>query len=177
MRKNEYIEFELPDERKFKDFLEVFRLISESKENEDSKSEEFWLEKFPDYALENYYFAESDLKPEFKTADLDGEIWHFYTMTEHLVENLEVEFLECKRINDSLGRLDFYALSYPYGGISGMTMFLKSFGLRASKIDEGGGIYNVEWESDSEFKMNKIKTVANNGYNSLWQQIKKKFKK
>jgi len=173
LEKNEYIEFGFKNEDKFKDLLKVFKLISNSKKSEDYKSDEFWFGQFPDYALRNYYFADSDLKPEFSTADSNGGTWHFYSMIEHLVENLDVELLECKKIENTKGRLDFYAHGYPYGGITGLTMFLKSFDLKAIEIDEGGGVYNVQWTSETEFKLTEIRDTLNKS--SLLSKIKKFF--
>ena len=172
--KTEYIEFDLNDNDKFEDLLKVYQLISESKKIEDVKSDQFWLSVFPDYSLKQYHFSETDLKPEFETAKSDNGTWHFYSMTEHLTENLDVELLECKKINNEKARLNFYANGYPYGGITGLTIFLNSFDFKASKIDEGGGVYDVQWTSDSEFKMTKIKDTLTNS--SLLSKIKKLFK-
>lgn len=158
MEKNEYIEFEFRDEDKFKDLVRVFRLISDIKKKEENQPDEFWLEEFPDYALEHYYFADTDLKPKFPPADATGGTWHFYTMIEHLVENLDVELLDCKGIGDGKGCLDFYAYAYPYGGITGMTMFLHSFGFNAIRIDEGAGKYNVTWINETDFELKELVT-------------------
>lgn len=161
MKKNEYIEFEIKNENKFKDLKKLFELISESKKNEDYKSDEFWFGQFPDYALEKYCFNDSDLKPKFPTADPNNSSWHFYSMIEHLLENLDVELLTCKKIGNEKGRIEFYAFGYPYGGITGMTMFLKSFGFKATKIDEGGGVYQVNWKNETEFELVERKTQQN----------------
>lgn len=105
MEKNEYIEFEFKSEDRFNDFLKVFKLISNSKKSEDYISDEFWFGQFPDYALQNYYFSDSDLK--------------------------------------------------------------------ATEIDEGGGVYNVQWTSETEFKLTEIKDTLNK--HSLLSKIKKFF--
>ncbi len=157
MTKNEYIEFEINNSDKFNDLTKLLDLISESKKSGDYKTDEYWLDKFPDYALEHYYFSDNDLKPEFETSKSDGETWHFYSMTEHLVKNLDVEFFECKNVGERKGQLAFYACGYPYGGITGLTFFLNSFGFKAIKIDEGGGVYNVQWISETEFQLSAIK--------------------
>lgn len=174
MEKNEYIKFKINNTDKFSDLTKLLDLISKSKKSGNYKTDDYWLEKFPNYTLKHYYFRDSDLKPEFKTSKSDGGTWHFYSMTQHLVENLDIELLKCENIGDGKGRLEFYACGYPYGGITGLTMFLNSFDFKATKIDEGVAIYQVEWKNDTEFELKEIKTVANN-YNSLWQRVKTKF--
>ena len=157
MENNEYIEFEINNTDKFKDLIKLLDLISESKKSGDYKSDDFWLKKFPNYTLKCYYFRDSDSKPELETSDSNNGIWHFYSMVQHLVENIDIEFLECKQIEDGKGRLEFSACGYPYGGITGLTTFLKSFDFKALKIDEGGGIYNVKWKNNTEFEFIEIK--------------------
>lgn len=175
MEKNEYIEFEINNKDKFNDLVQLLDLISELKKSGDYKTDDYWLDKFPDYALKHYCFADSDLKPEFQTSKPEGGTWHFYSMAQHLVENIDVEFLKCENIGDGKGRLEFYACGYPYGGITGLTMFLNSFDFKATKIDEGGGVYQVVWINETEFELKAIKIGVNNGYNSLWQSVKAKF--
>lgn len=153
MEKNEYIEFEINNVDKFNDLIKLISLISESKKSGDYKTDKYWLDRFPNYALRHYYFTESDLKPEFKTNEQTNGTWHFYSMIEHLIENIEVEILGCKNVTEKIGRLDFYAFSYPYGGITGLTIFLKSFGFKAIKIDDGGGVYQVKWINETEFEL------------------------
>ena len=163
------------DEDRFNDLTELLNLISTSKKSGDFKSDKYWLGQFPDYTLKHYYFADSDLKPGFETSRAEGGTWHFYSMTEHLVENLDIEFLECKNNKDGRARLEFYALGYPYGGIGGLTMFLNSFDFRATEIDEGGGVYSVNWISETQFELKEIKTSASNGNSSFWRRIRKMF--
>jgi hypothetical protein len=175
LEKNEYIEFEINNTERFNDLIKLLDLISESKKSGDYKTDNYWLDKFPDYTLEHYYFTESDLKPEFQTSKSDDRTWHFYSMTQHLVENIDVEFLNCKNIGNGKGRLEFYACGYPYGGITGLTMLLNSFGFKATEIDEGGGLYKVVWKNKTEFKLNEINSDFTNS-NSIFNKFKKIFK-
>ncbi len=175
MEKNEYIEFKINNNDRFNDLIKLLDLISKSKKSGDYKTDSYWLDKFPDYTLKHYYFRDFDLKPEFKTSKSNSGTWHFYSMTQHLVENIDVEFLKCENIEDGKGRLEFYTCGYPYGGITGLTMFLNSFNFKATKINEGCGVYQVEWKNDTEFKLKEIKTVTNNSFNSLLQKIKTIF--
>jgi len=190
LEKSEYIEFEINNQDKFNDLTKLLELISASKKSGDYKSSKYWFDNFPAYALKHYYFAESDLKPEFETPYPDGGTWHFYSMTEHLVENLDVEFLECRNNGNGKARLEFYACGYPYGGITGLTMFLKSFDFKATEMDEVGGIYKVNWKNQTEFELKELKNLANNcnttmaadGHNdktthkiNFWSKLKSKW--
>ena len=159
------------NEEKFNDLIQLLDLISTSKKSGDYKSDKYWLENFPDYALKHYNFANSDLKPEFETSNGDEGVWHFYSMIKHLVEDIDIEFLECNNTGNGKSRLEFCAYGYPYGGIEGLTMFLKSFDFQATEIDEGGGVYEVIWKSDKEFVLIEIKTVKNIGYQHTGESI------
>ncbi len=163
MEKNEYIEFELNDEDKLRDLKLLLKLISESKISGDYKTDEYWLNTFPDYTHKHYFFSGNDVKPEFHVNSSNDNIWHFYSLVEHLVENIDVEFLSCEKIERGKGRLDFYACGYPYRGITGLTIFLRSFGFRAIEIDEGGAVYSIRWKNEIEFERKEIK-----GPNSSW---------
>ena len=144
------------NEENFNDLVKLLDLISKSKKSGDHKSDKYWFNQFPNYALKHYYFADSDLKPEFETSNTVGGTWHFYSMTDYLVKNIAIEFLDCKNHGDGTARLKFYAYVYPYGGITGLTMFLKSLDFKATEINEGGGIYTVMWENETEFKLKEI---------------------
>jgi len=152
----EYIEFTIRDKNKFDDFIKLYKLISEAKNSDDYKSDEFWFNKFPNHALKQYHFSKTDLKPKFETAKLVGGTWHFYTMIDYLLESLDVELGNCRAKDDKKGKLNFCAKNYPYGGITGLIMLLNSFDCKATNIDEGGGIYNVIWKSETEFELKSI---------------------
>ncbi|MEL1255543.1 hypothetical protein AAEO57_17260 [Flavobacterium sp. DGU38] len=158
--KPEYIEFSIGNEVKFNDMKNVYELIAQAKNSGQPKPEGYWLKVFPEYSLKHFYFLDSDIKPEFVTAKRDNNNWHFAAMINLLQTDLEVELIECKRIGNK-GRIEFSAYSYPYGGITGLTMFLNSFDCKAFEIDEGGGVYSVHWNSDCDFKLNEIVTPVN----------------
>ncbi len=166
MENNEYIEFEIYNTARFNDLVKLFNQISEAKKSSDYKTNEYWFEKFPNYTLKHYYFAKSDLKPKFQTSKLDNNTWHFYSMTEYLVENIDVEFLECKAIKKK-GRLEFYSNGYPYGGITGLIMFIKSFGFKPIKTDDGTGIYEIKWINETKFELKTIEPTPNNNYSLI----------
>lgn len=142
---------------KFNDFKKLLDHMFTLKKKEKNESDAYWLSNFPEYAIKHYYFTDSDVKPTFETSNDEGGTWHFYSMIEHIIEHIDVEYLGCKHLGNGTAQLDFCALGYPYGGITGLTMLLKSFGFKAIEIDEGGGFYEVHWKNDSEFELSAIK--------------------
>lgn len=172
--KPEYIEFTIADEAKFNDMKYVYGLIADAKKSKQPRSEEYWLTVFPEYSLKHFYFLNGDVKPQFATASKSDNNWRFSAIISLLQVDLDVELLECKRVEDK-GRMEFSANGYPYGGITGLTMFLNSFDCKATKIDEGGGIYFVQWLSEGNFILNEIITPANNAppkaVRTFWQKL------
>lgn len=170
--KDEYIEFEWKEEHKFKDMKNVYELISLSKNTGQPKSEHYWLEKFPDYAIKHYYFLDRDEKPEFLTARREKNVWRFSAMINLLQTDLDVELKECKRMGTK-GRIEYSACGYPYGGITGLVMFLNSFDCKSTEIDEGGGIYKVKWISENDFELiEQSIPKPKEGKSNLWDKIK-----
>ena len=159
--KTEYIEFTIADEAKCNDMKYFYDLIADAKNSGQPKPEAYWLTVFPEYSLKHFYFLHGDIKPKFATAAEDSNNWLFSAVINLLQSDLDVELLECTW-SENKGRIEFSAYDYPYGGITGLTMFLNSFDCKASKIDEGGGIYSVQWISDSDFSLNEIITTAAN---------------
>ena len=125
---NEFIEFDIFEMKNFEDMKRIFNLIKEAKELKKPKGDKFWIENFPKYSLQEFYFIEDDIKPDFKTAKLSKNIWHFYSLIELLEVNYEIEYIDCLLLDPSKGRLTFNAYSYPYGGTDGLKAFIKSFG-------------------------------------------------
>lgn len=172
--KTEYIEFTIADEAKFVDMKQVYDLIAAAKNSRQPKPEAYWLTVFPEYSLKHFYFLDRDVKPKFATATKDDYNWRFSAVINLLQIDLDVELLECKRFENK-GRIEFSANGYPYGGITGLTMFLNSFACKASKIDDGGGIYKVNWISENSFKLNEINTPVSSTLTkmrrTLWQKL------
>lgn len=170
----EYIEFTIADEAKFNDMKYVYDLIADAKNSGQTKPEEYWLTVFPEYSLKQFYFLNGDVKPAFATGSKNNDNWHFLAIINHLQIDLDVKLLECKRFENK-GRIEFSAYGYPYGGITGLTMFLNSFDCKAYKIDEGGGMYSVHWIADSCFKLNEIITPPDNSLpkakRTWWQKL------
>ena len=152
----QYIEFQILHKKKFLDLKRVYELIANAKNTGRPKQDSFWLKEFPDYALKEYYFADTDLRPDFTTAKDEGGVWHFYSLTNLLQTDLDVEHIGCRETKEGYGILEFSAFGYPYGGITGLTMFLNSFECKATIINEGGGVYKVTWISDTDFELEQI---------------------
>ncbi|OHT43416.1 hypothetical protein [Flavobacterium tructae] len=144
---NEFIEFDIFEIKKFEDMKRIFKLIKEAKELKKTKGDKFWIENFPKYSLQEFYFIEDDIKPDFKTAKLSKNIWHFYSLIELLEVNYEIEYIDCLLLDSSKGRLTFNAYSYPYGGTDGLIAFIKSFGCPPTKIYDGTEVVNIKKKS------------------------------
>lgn len=144
---NEFIEFDIFEIKKFEDMKRIFKLTKEAKELKKTKGNKFWIENFPKYSLQEFYFIEDDIKPDFKTAKLSKNIWHFYSLIELLEVNYEIEYIDCLLIDSSKGRLTFNAYSYPYGGTDGLITFIKSFGCLPTKIYDGTEVVNIKKKS------------------------------
>ena len=144
---NEFIEFDIFEMKNFEDMKRIFNLIKEAKELKKTKGDKFWIENFPKYSLQEFYFIEDDIKPDFKTAKLSKNIWHFYSLIELLEVNYEIEYIDCLLLDSSKGRLTFNAYSYPYGGTDGLIAFIKSFGCPPTKIYDGTEVVNIKKKS------------------------------
>lgn len=140
---HEYIEFDIFKTQNFEDMKRVFMLIKEAKELEKTKGDKFWLDNFPKYCLEKFYFSKKDIKPDFETAKLSKNVWHFYSLIELLEVDYEIEYIDCLLINPSKGKLIFNAYSFPYGGTDGLITFIKSFDFVPTKMDDGTEEINI----------------------------------
>ena len=156
---NEYIEFNIDKIENFEDLKRVFNLFKEAKELEKPRGDKFWLKNFPNYSLEKFYFNENDIKPDFKTAKLSKNVWHFYSLVELMEVNYEIEYIDCLLINRNQGKLVFKAYSYPYGGTDGLLTFIKSFNCMPTRMDDRTEEINIEIEKKSF--LDKIKEYLN----------------
>ncbi|PIF31231.1 hypothetical protein CLU81_1716 [Flavobacterium sp. 9] len=150
-----YIEFDFTNEGNFKDLKDTFEVIKDSKNNSIKRDDRFWLETFPKYSLEKFTFLDSDLKPNFKTAEETELSWHFYSLIELLSINYEIEYIDLKETSHNKGILLYDAYSYPYGGINGLIVFLESFNCNPKIYDDGTGVYNYPHEELNKTKKSK----------------------
>jgi len=158
----EYIKFHISNESKYLDMKSVYSSIAQAKNNCEPKSIERWLEIFPDYSIKQFYFSDRDVKPIIKTASKEN----------------------CEKMED-IGRIEFSPNGYPYGGITGLTMFLNSFDCKATEIYDGGDKYLVNWTNSNEFELSainesplknhKTKTTSNQQNIGMVDKIKNLF--
>ena len=150
---NCFIEFDIQSDQNFADLKHIFDLLKEAKNNQQSRPEEFWLANFPEYSLKHFYFIESDKKPTFQTAALGEFTWHFYSLTTLLDTNYEIEYSDCYKLTENLGRLEYLPYSYPYGGITGLIVFISSFNCKPTIIDDGTSLYKINFMSNGDFSI------------------------
>ncbi|TPG37775.1 hypothetical protein [Flavobacterium pectinovorum] len=150
-----YIEFDFTNETNFEDLKDTFKIIKDSKNNSIERDDKFWIETFPKCSLEKFIFSKSDLKPNFETAKETNLSWHFYSLIELLSINYEIEYIDLKKTTNNRGTLIYDAYSYPYGGITGLIVFLESFNCNPKLYDDGTGIYNYAYEKVTKTKKSR----------------------
>ena len=153
---NCYIEFDILNDDKFYDLKRTFELFKQAKNNGEPKNDKFWLHNFPPYALEKFYFLDTDLKPSFKTAERGEFTWHFYSLIEKLEINYEIEYVSCEKKERDRGRMEYEPYSYPYGGITGLVTFIRSFDCYPVKIDDGTSVYQIDFLPNGDFSITDL---------------------
>ncbi|ESU19495.1 hypothetical protein FEDK69T_31670 [Flavobacterium enshiense DK69] len=153
---NCYIEFDINEINKYNELKHTFELIKQAKNNCEPKNDNFWLDNFPKYSLEKFHFLDDDIKPNFKTSEKGEFTWHFYSLILLLETNYEIEYLGCEMTQRDRGRIEFDPYSYPYGGITGLITFIKSFDCYPAKTDDGTGIYEIDLLKNGDFNLSEI---------------------
>ena len=148
---NCYIEFEIDEDQKYLDLKNTYEEFCAIRNGENVKDDKYWLDTFPSYAKKKFYFTDSDLKPTFKTAKLTDSTWHFYSLTALIQYDYQLDYREAFKLTDKTGRLEFAPYEYPYGGITGLLIFVRAFDCIPYKVDEESGIFTVRWNSDIDF--------------------------
>jgi hypothetical protein len=148
---NCYIEFDIQIDKNFVDLKHTFELIKAAKNNQRPQPDEFWLGHFPEYSLKHFYFVNNDKKPSFQTAEQGKFTWHFYSLIELLQTNYEIEYINCFKLSNSSGRLEYLPFSYPYGGITGLITFISSFNCQPTIIDDGTSLYQITFKENGDF--------------------------
>lgn len=151
---NCYIEFEFAEDQNFFDLKRTYKEFGTIGNGENVKNDKYWLDTFPNYAKRKFYFADSDLKPAFKTAELTDSTWHFYSLTALMQYDYQIDYKEVSKLTDKIGRLEFAPYEYPYGGITGLLIFVRAFDCIPYRVDEGSEVFVVRWNSDSDFVLN-----------------------
>ena len=156
---NCYIEFKISDYEKFNDLKKVFELFKTAKNNQEPKSEKFWLENFPKYVIEKFCFLKTDLQPNFTTTEKTEFSWYFFGLIDLLEKDYEIEYVSCIEIDKETGRLEYDPYSYPYGGITGLVTFVNSFECKPTKIDDGTSLYEIQFLKNGDFSITDLEDV------------------
>lgn len=164
-----FIEFDILDENKFKDFEVIFNILKEISLERDFdqsvfKNYTFWLKSLPFYAKTHFNIpiveidetmSEFEILLEgsnetvtYNESGKDDRKLDFHRLIDHLQKNLEVEFNFFERKDESKGKLSFVALGYPYGGMDQLMLFLKSFDLIGTLAETGFGLRKIVWEKE-----------------------------
>ena len=114
MEQNEYLIFNIDNENKFKDFKKIYYQIKDFRERGVAVDKAYWLKNIPDYCKE--YYIESK----------KNKGWDLISVIEYLQVDLEIGFLELETESSIIGKLNYEAFSYPYGGVLSIISFLKS---------------------------------------------------
>lgn len=150
---NCYIEFEISDQENFADLKHTFELIKEAKNSGQKKADEFWLANFADYSIKQFNFLDADLRPTFKTADKSDFSWHFYSLTSLLQTDYDVAYVSCIKLSEKRGRIEYMPFGYPYGGITGLVVFVASFNCTPDIIDDGTSLYQINYLANGDFSI------------------------
>ncbi len=143
-----YINFAFDDISVYNQIMELFNYIREAKcdiiqicnFDNDLNIIDFYTEK----QLSNFWWPTAKESKQFwdmyinlpkeerneyleKQSEILG--WDFSTVFREIGYG-EYEIIECKIINNSVGRLTFYPYAFPYGGITPLTQAIKAFGVR-----------------------------------------------
>lgn len=156
---NCYIDFEIPSEIIFNDLAKTYKEIADAKNSGRPREDEFWLTTFPGYAVKRFYFEDGDKAPNFKTEGKTENKWHFYSLISLLQVDYDLEYKELKR-TELGGRLEYDPFGYPYGGVTGLIVFIEAFGCKPTKVDDGTGAYQVDWIAQDNFKLTEINERA-----------------
>ena len=149
-----FLEFDFVDEKNFTDLLVVFEKIKNAKNNNLPQNYIFWGNNFPDYSLKHFYFPEASLNPAFKTLPEYEYSYNFYELITLLQSTCEIEYKDCFKLENNKGRIEYFIFGYPYGGITALMYFAKSFNCITTIINDGTGKYKIEFLENSAF--NKI---------------------
>ncbi len=154
--KNCYIEFDINEEQNFIDLKHIFALIKEAKNFGQPQPDEFWLANFPDYSLKQFSFLDTDLKPEFQTANNGEFTWHFYSLTNLLQTDYDIDYISCFKLSDNKARIEYIPFAYPYGGITGLVTFVASFNCKPNIIDDGTSLYQITFIENGDFTVTDL---------------------
>ncbi|MCR9248875.1 MAG: hypothetical protein NXI20_00570 [bacterium] len=168
----EYIQFNISDTQKFLDCVRVFQLLKECRESETEKEYEYWISQFPEYSLQEYIYSDKTLQP-FEKIKNQEHGWEFEAIIDYMVFDLEIDLICLEQLTDDTGILKFQAQAYPYGGLSVIIEYLRTFGCMSSKAFDGAYITNIYWIDEYQCKFEDVGPTGErlNKKSSLFSRI------
>lgn len=153
---NCYIKFDFSEDVNFNDLKSVFEKLKTSRNNAIQRDDQYWLNSFPEYAVTKYTFLDSDIKPDYKTAEPSDNNWHFYSLIELLYVHYEIESIDIRLLSSNTGVLEYDPYSYPYGGVDGLITLVKSFNCIPQITDDGTGLYQIHFDPSGAYNLIEI---------------------
>jgi hypothetical protein len=150
---SQYIDFRFSDLARFQRLANIFAELKIDKDKNEFRPLEKWPELFDSASLQEFRWlttAEkmqqirkySDVIKEFAAQQNTAVRWDFYSMIEAFKDG-EYELIACNQIGPGIGRLEFNAFAYPYGGVGCMVALIESFGFKITTIDDGTGVREI----------------------------------
>lgn len=141
-----HIQFKVNNEERFTDFIELFEVIKNDKNNgifnpEDSK----WIDLFPKYAIDEFWWPTEEenrkhwelyqsLPFEERFTDPRLQVpWDFESLLESISTG-EYKFRGCELTNNE-AKVVFQVWSFPYGGYGAIEFLIKSFGFEVTDLN------------------------------------------
>lgn len=146
-----YIQFEIKDLAKFEALKRVYNVLFEIKPKEESKPIEFWQEMIPNYAkdfLGGYYEEEKALSMLIPAS--------FTDTINYLEFGLEVDLEGLVQVDETKIRLDYTALSFPYGGMDRLMIFLKAYDCIPCEAYTGFSVVKLNWTSAYDYEATEL---------------------
>ena len=147
---SEFIAFAVNNREQFEHLRNVFLELKKDKDADQFRAEVEWPKYFDDQALDNFYWPTHEERSRWlkeaqhrpiritPTEMATGLRRDFFSMIDAF-QNGEYELRSCELVGLDNGRLDFFALAYPYGGVGCMVALIEAFGLKITGIQDGTG--------------------------------------
>ncbi len=138
----EFIEFRIHDEQRFLMLVKVFEALKAAKEGSGPAPDPeapYWQDLFDEPALAHFWWPTEEERQEHRlrwfatpveqrwSAPSLETAWDFASMVEAFYSG-EYNLIACRCVSSQLGRFEFCALAYPYGGTGCMKALLEAFG-------------------------------------------------
>lgn len=138
---NLYLEFEVKDKSKFKMLQKIFTELKKDKEHQELDCEnDKWLDFYDEEDLVNNFWwpTEKELKEHWelfysieeskRCTDKRLKVpWDFESMLD-AISCGEYELHRCQMTKENIGKLEFIAWAWPYGGANSLKALVESFG-------------------------------------------------